>query len=241
MSIKLSAVEEPKPAAKATERMRAAFVLVLGGILAVLRGVFLPHLAAATALAALSGYTLYHICLAPWHLPSWLLVAAALFLMGIYGALGFAYALLLSLVFSIRAAAGHVEDLLLEVFSNVKDKVRAKIDSMDEGVAKQQAKVILDNSVREVFAPLKAFRFQSGAQAVSVVFLSVLTFVTRAVFLARLAKLGEATINFSAVFASRATLIGALFLNLRWLAALVLWLLYALGIMILLFNIWLIW
>ena len=59
--------------------------------------------------------------------------------------------------------------------------------------------------------------------------------------MARLARIPAATVSFSAVFASRATLVGALILNFRWLATLVLWLLYALGAAAFLFNVWLVW
>lgn len=240
MSIKLSQAYGPGIASATAERLKAAFLLSLGGLLAVLRGIFLPHLLVSLGLFTLAGYAVYKAWLGPG-LPapfSWL---AALLVVGGYGALALLYALAVSLVFSIRAAAGHVEDFLYEVFASLKDKVRAKINTMEEGVAKQQAKVILDNSVREVFAPLKAFRLGTAPAAVAGIFISLLTFVTRSVFLARLARLSGATVNFSAVFASRATLVGALFLNLRWLATAALWLLYALGALALALNLWLVW
>ena len=166
---------------------------------------------------------------------AWLLV------LGVFGVLALAYALLTALVFALRSAAVNVEDFLYMLFASVKDKVRSKIDAMDEGIAKQQAKVILENSLREVFAPLKELRFRTLPALVAGVFVSCLTLVSRAVFLARLARLPAATVQFSAVFASRATLVGALILNFRWLATLALWLLYALGAAVMLLSIWMVW
>lgn len=240
MGIKLSAAQEPR-AGSAAERLQAAFLQVLQGLLAVFRGIFLPHLLASMGLFTLAGYAVYKAWLGPVGLPAPFSLLAAMLVVGAYGALALLYALAVSLVFAIGAAAGRVEDFLYEVFASLKDKVRGKIDAMEEGVAKRQAKVILDNSVREVFAPLKACRLGGAPGAAAGVFLSLLTYITRSVFLARLARLSGATVNFSAVFASRATLVGALFLNLRWLAAAVLWLFYALGALTLLFNLWLVW
>lgn len=241
MDIKQTAVSGVAAPSTTAERLRAAFVLVLGGLAAVLRGIFLPHLLVSLGLFTLAGYGIYKVWLGPLALPfpfSW--VVAGL-VVGGYGAAALAYALVTSLVFSVRAAAGYAEDFFYELFASLKDKVRARIDDMDEGLAKQQARVILDNSVREVFAGLRAFRFGPAPKAVAGVLLSLLTFVTRSVFLARLARLSGTTVNFSAVFAGRATLVGALFLNMRWLASLALCLLYGAGLCALLVNIWLIW
>lgn len=240
MDIKLS-VSPAAQTISSAERLRAAFLLLLGGLLKVLREIFLPHLLASMGLFTLAGYAVYKAWLGPLGLPapfSWLLAALVV---GAYGGAALLYAVAASLVFSIRAAAGNVEDFLYEVFASLKEQVRARINNMEEGLAKRQAKVILDNSVREVFAPLRSFRLGSAPGAVAGVFLSLLTFVTRSVFLARLARLSGATVNFSAVFASRATLVGALFLNLRWLASAALWLLYALGALALAVNLWLVW
>ena len=93
---------------------------------------------------------------------SWVIFGGAVLL---YGVLAMGYAIVLSAVFGVRAAAARGEDFLYELFESLKDKVRSKIDNMEEGISKQQAKVILDNSVREVFSPLKKFRFESAPKA----------------------------------------------------------------------------
>lgn len=223
----------------AAGRLKAAFVFSLGTLLVAVRTIFLPHLLAGVGLLVLSCYAVYKSWL--FLLPFPLSCLAWLFVLAFLGIFAFGYALLAALVFALRSAAVNIEDFLYTLFSSVKESVRAKIDTMDEGLAKQQAKVILENSLQEVFAPLKALRFNTAPALVAGVFVSLLTFISRAVFLARLARLPAATVSFSAVFASRATLVGALILNFRWLATFLLWLLYAAGILVVVFDIWVIW
>lgn len=238
MNIKLSAREDA-PSASSSERVKAAFLLTFGGLLAVLRNVFLPHFLAAFGLFALASYALYKACSGILPAPfSWL---AGLPVAGGFGVLALLYAGITSAVFAMHSAACRVEDLLYELFASLKEKVRARIEDMDDGVAKTQAKVILENSLREAFAPLKSLRFGGAPGALAGMFLSLLSFVARSVFLARLARMSGSAVNFSAVFAGRATLVGALFLNFRWLSALLLWALYVLGALALAVNIWLVW
>lgn len=225
--------------ATSVQRLKAAFVLSLGGWLAAVRTIFLPHFLAAGVLFVFASYALYKVGFGALPEPFSYLLVGICFI--IYGILALAYALLTSLVCGLRNAAIHAEDFLYELFSSLKEKVRGKIEGMDEGIAKQQAKVILENSLHEVFSPLKELRFNTAPALIAGVLLSFLTFVSRAVFMARLSRLPAATVSFSAVFASRATLVGALVLNFRWLASLLLWLLYGLGAAALLINVWLIW
>lgn len=225
-----------EPPQTAASRLKAAFVFSLGSLLVAVRTIFLPHLLAGLGLFVLCCYASYKTWLGAVPFPlSWL---AWLVVLGVFGFLALCFALLASLVFALRSAAVNVEDFLYTLFASVKDSVRAKIDSMDEGIAKQQAKVILDNSLREVFAPLKELRFNTLSSFAAGLFVSCLTLVSRAVFLARLARLPAATVQFSAVFASRATLVGALILNFRWLSTLFLWLLYAAGGLVAVLMLW---
>ncbi|MBQ7908507.1 MAG: hypothetical protein IJ311_03305 [Elusimicrobiaceae bacterium] len=238
MGIKLSAVAEENTGlvSAATQRMRAAFLLLLGGMLSALRTIFLPYLAVSLCIWLVAVFAVYQEFIGLLPVPlSWFLL---FLIVSLYGTLAFGYAVLLSLVFGVKVAAGQVEDFLYELFASLKEQVRSKINDMDEGLPKQQAKVILENSVTEVLAPLRNFRLQSAPKAAGLVLISALTFVTRSVFLARLARLTTSTVQFSSIFASRATLVGALFLNLRWLAVLVLWLLYGVGFLALILNIW---
>jgi len=228
------------PLAQPADRLQAGFILILGGLLAVLKRVVLPHIGLAAGIWLVTVYAVYKTATANTYLPG--------FLIGLYGLLfvlisavgAFVYAFLMALFCALKEAATYAEDFFYELFEILKTKIRAHIANMEEGIAKQQAKVIVDNSIREVLAPLKKFKVGSVANVVSGVLLAVLTFVSRAVFLARLARLTGATVNLSAIFASRATLVGALFLNMRWLATFILWLLYGIGCLMLAWDIWVI-
>lgn len=229
MGIKLSVAEENTRTAL-SQRLRAAFLFSLGGFLVLLRRIFLPHFLAAGVLFALLGYAVYQTLF--FMLPGLLAWVAVGLVCSVCGGLALGYGLAMAFLFTLRAVAESAEDFLYAWFASLKERVCLHVERMEEGVAKQQARVILENSLREVAAPLKAYRLGRGPAVVAGVFLSLLTFVTRSVFLARLARLSGATVNFSALFASRATLVGAIFLNLRWLASLLLWILYLGGAVI---------
>ena len=239
MGIKLSvAPEKENFLSAAAQRLQTGFLFLLGAMLTGLRTIFLPYLGVSLCLLMVAVFAVYHQFIGFLPSPvSWVL----LFLVfALYSMLAFGYAVLLSLIFGVKTAAGQVEDFLYELFASVKDKVRSKIEDMDEGLPKQQAKVILENSVTEVLAPLKTYRLNSAPKVAAWVLVSMLTLVTRSVFVARLARLTTGTVKFSTVFASRATLVGALFLNLRWLAVVLLWLLYGVGALALILNVWII-
>jgi len=239
MGIKLS-VADPKesanlPPTSATERLRLSVVLILGGIIEILRRVVLPHFLLAFGLLFVTGFALFRVA-SQW--PTWMAWVYLPILAILLFACAFGYALLTSLFCALKQAATYTEEFFYELLEAVKDKIRQKIDNLEEGVAKQQARVMLDNSVREVFAPLKQLRIGSVPGVLLTLILGILTFVSRSVFLARLARISGKTVHFSTIFASRATLVGALFLNMRWLAALLLWTLYAVGILIFIIDVW---
>lgn len=240
MGIKLSPADTPEHS-QALSPLQAGFILALGGLITALKRVILPYTAGAVGLFCLVAFLLYHQCMNLLDIPApftYLLLAGLLLCCG---AAAMAYALLLCIVHGLHSAAVYAEEFFYALFEALKDKIRLHIQSMDEGIAKQQAKVILDNSVREVLSPLKQLRARSVSAALASVLLAILTFVSRSVFLARLARFSGTTIQFSKLFASRATLVGALFLNMRWLSILLLWLLYGVGAIILLGTLLLVW
>lgn len=240
MGIKLSPTDSPVLPQR-NSPLQAGFILALGGLVAALKRVILPYTAGALGLFCLVAYLLYNKCINPLALPSFFTYLLFAWLLISCGAAAMAYALLLCLVHGLHSAAVYAEEFFYALFEALKEKIRLKIQNMDEGIAKQQAKVILDNSVREVLSPLKQLRARSLMAALANLLLGILTFVSRSVFLARLARASGKTIQFSRLFASRATLVGALFLNMRWLSILLLWLLYGLGAGILLGTLLLVW
>lgn len=224
---------------RAADGVRTAFVALLNAMLRSLRVVLLPHLLACLCLFVLAGYALYKAWFGA--LPGVLYWLAALVNIVAWGALAVMYAVLLSSVFGIYTVSVCVEDFFYALFADIKEKLQDHINSMQDGVAKQQARVLVRNSIAEVFSPLKNLHLSSVPAAAALVLLSALTFVSRSVFFARLARAAGPTVKLSSVFASRATLVGALLLNLRCLSVLVLWILYAAGILVLGLILWLAW
>ena len=88
---------------------------------------------------------------------------------------------------------------------------------------------MLSGSVREVVGVYRGTRSRSLVQGVCAVFLSVLSLALRSVLLARLARAAGKTVQLGKLFAGRATLVGAVFLNLRFFSTVLLYLLYAVG------------
>ena len=238
MGIKLSAVPKGEELENLKEPFSLSFLSLLNVMMLAWRRVFLPHLSAMMVLLFLAGIGFYQLFegvnggLTPL---GWICLALFLF---IYGSFCFGYAVVLSFVFSIKEVAVCVEDFLYALFSYIKANVLAKINNMEEGIPKQQAKIILNNSIKEVFLPLRSLHLNSILDTAAALLLLLFTFVSRCVFLARLARFSTKTVQFSKLFASRATLVGALFLNLRWLSILLLGILYVVVFIILIINIW---
>lgn len=234
MGIKLSE-EAAAPA------LKEAFGRMLGSVLVGVRQIFLPYLSASVALFALGGYVVYARVLSGPFWPRPVLYTLVLGLAVVYGTAALAYAGVLSFFSALKRTAAYAEDFCYDLLEAVKEKLRARLDGLEDGLAKQQAHVLLDNSLREVLAPLKQWRFSSAPALLTGVLLSLVTCISRSVFLARLARVSGKTVQLSRLFASRATLAGALFLNMRWLAALALWAGYGAGFLFLAVNLYWVW
>ena len=111
---------KPRAVPAAAERLKAAFVLALGGLLVVVLTIFLPHLLLGVVLFALSFYAVHQLFISLLAAPfSW--IAGGLFFVG-YGLVAMLYALAASVVFALRSAAVNIEDFLYMVFASLKDK-----------------------------------------------------------------------------------------------------------------------
>ena len=114
------------------------------------------------------------------------------------------------------------------------------LDTMQDSIAKDQAKVLVRGSVGEVFEAVRRQPSKLPRWVVTLT-LGVLMLVVRAVLTARVLKLAGTTIKVSKIFAGKATLVGAVFLNLRFFTTIVLWLVYAAGFGAALLNVMLVW
>ena len=212
------------------------FLLALGELLVVLRKSLLPHFAAGLGLFLMTAYVTYAFGLKPLGLPAGVTSVLAGIFCVLYGVLAFAYAGAAACVFAVRAACITWESFIDKVVGLVKNKVAVKIDNMNEGLAKDQAKVVVSGSVREVLGAFGRYDRKSFLRWISALLLGALTLALRSVLLARIVKAAGTTVNLGKVFAGRATLVGAVFLNLHFFATLLLGLLYAAGAGVVLLN-----
>lgn len=214
----------------------ALFAQALQGLADILRKVFLPHLAAGLGLFIISVYSVYSFVLAPAQLPAPVefILVATLFLG--YGLIAFAYAFITACAFALRIACATWEEFIDNTLDQVKQAAANKIDDMNEGLAKDQAKVIVAGSVREVFGEFNQGRKTSFGRALTRLLLGVTSLAMRSVLLARVVKISGQTVQLGKLFAGRATLVGAIFLNLRLFSTLLLVLLYVLGAVTLTLN-----
>lgn len=212
------------------------FLLALGELLVVLRKSLLPHLAAGLGLFLMTAYVTYAFILQPLPFPPVVLSVLAGGFFILYGVLAFGYALAAAGIFAVRAACITWESFIDDVIGLVKNKVAAKIDHMNEGLAKDQAKVVVAGSIREVMGGFGRYERKSFIRWISALLLGALALALRSVLIARIAKAAGATVNLGKLFAGRATLVGAVFLNLRFFSTVLLSLLYAAGAGVVLLN-----
>ena len=138
----------------------------------------------------------------------------------------------------MRGASERVEDLLYGLFGAVKERIAAKIDSMDEGLAKDQAKLLLTTNLTEVIAELKKSNLRSVAAMAANVFLGLVSFAAKSVLIKRVMDVSGTTVSMGSVFASRVTLVGAIFLNMSLICTVLLWFLYFVGVLLFGSSIW---
>ncbi len=222
------------PAPTLFERCLGVFVLLL-------QKAVLPHLLAGLGLFVVVSYTAYLHVLAPLHLPSFFLVIAVCLLFGFYGLAAFGYALLTASLFALRLACVAWDEFIDQTLDQVKDKMVSRLDGVQDGLAKDQAKVLVRGSVREVLRG-EYRQTMPLPKWVVAVFLGALTLALRSVLVARIVKTSGTTIKLSKIFAGKATLVGAVFLNLRFFSTVLLGLAYLAGGVILILNvIWVCW
>ena len=227
-SVKLSpAPSSEKPAFSALQQG-------LSGLLNGLQKAFLPHLAIGLVAFVLLSFLTYQFVWVPSHLPKFLKDVWAIFLISGYGVGIFAYALLTACVYALRQACTAWDDFIDDTIDRVQERMLSHLDSLQEGLAKDQAKILIRGSVKEVF---QSAQRGSTPKWIAFVGIGALMLAVRAVLTARVVKLAGSTIKVSKIFAGKATLAGAVLLNLRLFATLLLWGLYFIGFLLLLLNI----
>ncbi len=216
------------------------FVQSVWGVITILRRVLLPHLLAGLGLFLLCFFSTHQLAIAPSPLPDvFKTVLRVLFLL-FYGAGAFFFAMIAAGLYALRLACVGWDNFIEDLIDKVQEKMVSHLDTMQDSIAKDQAKVLVRGSVGEVFEAVRRQPSKLPRWVVTLT-LGVLMLVVRAVLTARVLKLAGTTIKVSKIFAGKATLVGAVFLNLRFFTTIVLWLVYAAGFGAALLNVMLVW
>lgn len=211
------------------------------GLAILFQQALLPHLAAGMGLLLVSMYVGYTLWLTPLSLSPVLLFVLIGLLLVILGIVGMGYSLLAACIFALYEACSAWEDFIDHMLVCVQDKAIASLNSLDEGLAKDQAKVLIRGSVQDVFHTLRKQEFSAWPRWLTAICLGLLTLAMRSVLIARIVKWSGTTIKISKIFAGKATLVGAIFLNLRFFVLLLLGSIYAVGGIVLFVNAFLLW
>ena len=228
------------PLSSAKDTLKKSSVQVLfaesfAHLVQVLQRYFLPHLLGGLGLFLLMAYVTSFALFAHW--TSFLKWVAILFVLLLYGVVAFSYCFFTSCVFALRLACVEWNDFIAAVIDLVQERSVAQLTDMNVGLTKPEAAHLVKGSVRDVFASVK--HQQSGwGRAIAVLCLGFLAAVIRTVLSAKILKWSGRTIQLGKLFAGRATLVGAIFLNLHLLATLILGICYALGLSVLSVNIY---
>ena len=207
----------------------------LSGLAWELKRWFLPHLLGGIGLFLLLSYVTAGTLFSAWPMVlKWLGVVV---LLTLYGVGAFFYALFTACVFALRAACVHWNDFIEGVLELVQTQTAGHVADMQVGLSKAQAHCVVRGSVREVFTSL---RQQEGAfpKLFLWVGLGTIALAVRAVLTAKISKWATRSVQLSKLFAGRATLVGAVFLNLHFFATVLLFACYAGGIAVAVANIY---
>lgn len=202
---------------------------------AVLKRSFLPHLLGGIGFFLLVAYVTASFLLISWENPlKWVVI---FILLSLYGMLAFGYSLFTSCVFALRLACIEWNDLIDNLLGLVQERAAYQLADMNVGLTKTEATRLVKGSVREVFSSVKSQ--QTGVpRGIVILCLGLMAAAVRAVLAAKIVKWSGKTIQLGKLFAGRATLVGAIFLNLHLFATLLLVCCYALGAAVLALNIY---
>lgn len=207
----------------------------MGRFSAALKRWFLPHLLGGVGIFLVMAYATCITLFSSWPSPlKWLGIWMALL---IYGVLAFGYSFFTSCVLALRLACVEWNEFIDNILSLVQERAASQLTDMNVGLTKPEATHLVRGSVRDVFSSVK--QQQTGLpRGVVILCLGMLAAAVRAVLSAKIMKWSGRTIQLGKVFAGKATLIGAIFLNLHLFATVLLGLCYMIGLAVLVVNIY---
>lgn len=210
--------------------VKAAFRRAYAQFCADLQRWFLPHLLASAGIFVVVAHASAILLFSSWNASfKWLVIALVL---TVYGGFALGYSLVTSAVFALRLACQQWDDFFEQLLDQVQQRAARQVNRLDAGLSKPQARAVVRGSVREVFAARPSPQ-RGMSRMLFFVTAGITMAVLRAVLLSKIAKWSGKTIQISKLFAGKATLAGAVLLNLHFFTTVLLALCYAAGGLIL--------
>ena len=215
--------------------LASAFRTALANLAASLRRWLLPHFGIGLGLFLLTAYVSSFVLFSSWTSPwKWLGIGIVFLL---YAAAAFCYSFFTTCLLALRLACIHWGEFLETILDHIQTYAAEKAAGLNTGLTKPQAKTILRASIRETVTQFHPA--QTGlARALGLFTVGVTVIAVRAVLFSKIGKWSGKTLQLGKLFAGKATLAGAIFLNLRFFSTLLLALCYALGAAAFIFNIY---
>ena len=196
---------------------------------------FFPHLIGGVGLFVLVSYVTACTLFATWPGPFKWIGVGVLFVC--YGGAALCYSFFTACVYALRLACVRWNDFIDDILELVQQQTAKQVADMNVGLSKPQAASLVRGSVRDVFVSLRQTQ-APGPRWVLLAGLGCLAVAVRAVLRAKILKWTGRTVQLGKLFAGRATLVGAVFLNLHFFATVLLCACYALGAAVLAVNIY---
>lgn len=215
--------------------VEALFRLAVAGFLCELRRWFLPHVLAGVGLFLWACY--FTVVVAFPAGSSFFKQISIGLLFIIYAVLSFCFSLFTACVFALRAGCVAWNDFIGGILDLVQAQIATHVSDFSKQLTKQQARHLVSGSIQEVVGAIKR-QEQQVPRFVLFFCVGMLSVALRAVFRAKIIKWSGRTLQLTKLFAGRANLIGAIFLNLHFLATLLLITCYATGVFVLAANIY---
>ena len=216
-------------------RVQVLFHAALADLTVQLKRAFLPHLAGGVGIFLLVSYVTASTLFATW--PTGLKWVAVAVVFVLYGFVSFFYSVFTTCVFALRLACLRWNDFIDDVLESVQHQAAAQVADMNVGLSKPEAVRLVRGSVKEVFVSLRSAQ-SPWPRLVLLTGLGFLSLAVRAVLRAKILKWTGRTVKLGKLFAGRATLVGAVFLNLHFFATVLLAFCYAVGAAVLAVNIY---
>lgn len=192
---------------------KSLLITAAGAFFKHLAVVVLPYILGSVAIALVWAY--FAFSLNTLSGAQAVVVYSAVFL--VCGAFAFVYGTGMAVISTLKSIVIYIEDFASEMFDKVRARMESKVASMDEGIAKQQAELLLKSSIKEVAAVYKQYAPKGALRAGLILILSIVTWLVSKILLGRVKEATGMDITVGILFANKVLIISAIFFNMRLL------------------------